>query len=231
MFFHRIAAMPRTAGPRRRDLVLAVAGLILLVVPLPTGTSAPNHPALLASLIVLLAIEEAGVPLPIPGDAGVLYRGYLIGRGVASPWAVVPALLAALLSGATLLYGRGRWWGGSLPAPLLRRVPPARLERARALGQRYGVLAVAVARAVPGMRIACSLLAGTAKIPYLLIVGGVTLCSSLWIAVLLVAGGRFSLGLLAPALHSLGAVLLALAVLISTVRLWRVVWSPRVPWA
>jgi membrane protein DedA with SNARE-associated domain len=231
--------MPRTVWPRRRDLVLGVVGLLLLVVPLPTATPAPTSIALLASLIVLLAVEEAGVPLPIPGDAGVLYLGYLIGRGVASPWAIVPALLAAVLCGATMLYGAGRWWGGSLLAPLVRRVPSARLERARVLVQRYGVLAVALARAVPGMRIACSLLAGTAEIPYLLFVGGVALCSSLWIAVLLVAGthlgewagGHLSLAALAPGVHVVGAVLITVACLITAQRLRRAARAPRANWS
>ncbi|GAC1434256.1 MAG: DedA family protein [Chloroflexota bacterium] len=214
---------------RRGDLLLGIAGLLLLVVPLPAGSPNANSPALLISLMVLLAIEEAGVPLPLPGDLGVLYIGYLMGRGLAQVWVVVPGLLLAVLTGATILYGLGRWWGGGLVGPLLQRVPADKMEKARRLIERYGVLAVAVARAVPGLRIACSLVAGSVKIPYPLFVGGVGLCSSLWIAVLLIAGshlgswggGRLSPAALAPAVHGCGLVLLLAAGAITAVRLTR----------
>jgi membrane protein DedA with SNARE-associated domain len=214
---------------RRVDLVLGAAGVLLLVVPLPARSPDARGTGLFVSIILLLAIEEGGVPLPVPGDFGVVYLGYLIGRGLASPWQIVPALLAAVLTGATFLYGVGRWWGGGLLAPLLRRVPPARLDRARRMVERYGVLAVALARAVPGMRIAVSLLAGSVQIPYLLFVGGVGLCSSLWIVVLLVAGsrlgtwagGHLNVTAIAPGLRVFGLILLLAACASFGVRLWR----------
>lgn len=200
-------------------MALGLSGLLLAVVPLPAHAFSTAGPGLVISLAVLLAIEEAGVPLPLPGDFGVLYLGYLMGRGLVTPWGVVPALLAAVFTGATLLYMVGRYWGGGLLAPLVRRVPVARMDQARRLVERYGVFAVALARAVPGLRIACSLLAGTVEIPYLLFVGGVGLCSSLWIGVLLVAGSRLGnwAGSHAPqtalpqAIHLLGILLLVIA--------------------
>ncbi len=199
------------------DVALAGVGALLLLVPLPSGGAGPTGLGLVLTLIAILAVEEAGVPLPVPGDVGVLYLGYLMGRGLASPWLVVPLLLLAVLAGASLLYGIGRYWGGGLLASLLRRVPARRLERARRLVERYGVLAVAAARAVPGMRIAVSLLAGSVEIRYPLFVGGVSLCSSLWIAVLLVVGGRLgawaggqelSMAALAPGLRFFGLALI-----------------------
>ena len=202
---------------RLGDVVLASVGALLLLVPLPSGGAGPTGLGLVLTLIAILAVEEAGVPLPVPGDVGVLYLGYLMGRGLASPWLVVPLLLLAVLAGASLLYGIGRYWGGGLLASLLRRVPARRLERARRLVERYGVLAVAAARAVPGMRIAVSLLAGSVEIRYPLFVGGVGLCSSLWIAVLLVVGGRLgswagvqglSMAALAPGLRFFGLALI-----------------------
>ena len=41
------------------------------------------------ALAVLLCVEEAGAPLPLPGDLAIVFMGYQVSLGRANPVAVV----------------------------------------------------------------------------------------------------------------------------------------------
>lgn len=214
--------MPERSRAPVSPVSLAQGALLLAVGALLWWLRLPSQimgGGVLAAFVALLAIEEAGVPLPVPGDVGVVYLGYLVGQGRLSVWVVVPLLLCAVLVGASTLYLISRRWGSQVMGRVLRRVPQERMEQAERLMTRYGVFAIAGARLVPGLRIACSLVAGSIRIRYLIFVGGVALCSMGWMSVLLVIGARLSAwtngptmnsaALLQTATHVLGSLLVA----------------------
>ena len=118
-------------------------------------------------LFVIIAIEEAGVPLPAPGDLVIAYFGW---RSGGAPLAVAQVILtcaAASATGTLAPYALARRFG----EPVAKRVAGwldvdvrsvARLEARVA---RYGMRGVIVARLIPGLRVAVSLVAGTARLP------------------------------------------------------------------
>jgi membrane protein DedA with SNARE-associated domain len=133
-------------------------------------------------LFGVLLLEEAGVPLPIPGDLFIAAMGFLAstGRGAYLPTAAV--VTAATVLGATVLYlvarhaGQrllsfaGRWLGYDAPRQ-------ARLE---GWLHRRGALGVVVGRLVPGLRIVMTLVAGALRLPLRTFAVGTLLAGALW---------------------------------------------------
>src|SRR5947208_6197464 len=68
---------------------------------------------LLAAFVFLL-IEEAGVPVPVPGDFLMLFLGVRAAQGLVPLWQVVLVLEAATIIGSTFLYFVARVAGRSL---------------------------------------------------------------------------------------------------------------------
>jgi membrane protein DedA with SNARE-associated domain len=88
----------------------------------------------LLALFVWLLLEEAGLPMPVPGDLVILAAGARLGYGQFH-WGVAVLLIeAATLLGSTALFWIARWGG----RPLLLRfgrylhVDAARLARTEA---------------------------------------------------------------------------------------------------
>jgi uncharacterized protein (TIGR00369 family) len=120
-------------------------------------------------LFLLLTIEEAGVPLPLPGDVLLVFAGTHAPER--SPWyslLVVGTATAAVFVGSSLLYFLMRRGG----RPLLQRVGrylhlhSRRLERVERFFRQRGHLAIFVGRLIPGMRIPTTVLVGLVGVPY-----------------------------------------------------------------
>jgi len=119
--------------------------------------------------LALLYIEESGVPLPVPGDVYVIYLGHLAAGYWPRLLGYWLAIIGIVVAGSTNLYWISRRWGVKLiEHPLVRVVhlEPARLEKAQAWFDRWGVLAVIFGRHIPGFRVPLTLVAGTLKFPY-----------------------------------------------------------------
>lgn len=119
----------------------------------------------LASLIL---VEETGVPLPFaPGDLVLLVAGVLIAAGEVSPWAFVPAAIAAGIGGGIAGYAWTRAVGERGLRSLAGRLHLGdRLERLAARVQRAGPGGIIVSRLlIPGMRVNTTLLAGGLGVP------------------------------------------------------------------
>lgn len=136
----------------------------------------PITPGLLAwvatygylALFIILALEEVGVPFPLPGDLALLFVGYFVGRGMLRfDLAVATVVLAAVIGGSAL-YLITRRYGRPVIARYGRYVhlDGGRLARLEARSRRFGFMAMLVARVTPGMRIYTSALAGLAAVPY-----------------------------------------------------------------
>ena len=125
---------------------------------------------LLAAFVFLL-IEEAGVPVPVPGDVAMLILGV---RARQSPTPVlflvqsIAVTWAGTIVGSTALYYAARLAGRGLVYRYGRfiRLTPERLDFAEKWLNKHGSLAVFVGRLVPGLRIVTAVACGVFGVPF-----------------------------------------------------------------
>jgi membrane protein DedA with SNARE-associated domain len=120
------------------------------------------------ALFLWLLLEEAGLPMPIPGDLVILAAGARIGRGQMNLAVAVVLVEAGTLLGASCLYWVARRGGRSV---LYRygkylHLDAERLAYAEDFLRRRGFLAIVVGRIVPGLRITSTVAAGALGVPY-----------------------------------------------------------------
>lgn len=142
--------------------------------------------------LLLLFVEEAGLPLLIPGDAVLAYTGYRVGGAHNGVTLVEAYLLAqiATLAGASVLFYLSRYWGPLLIDKLARFIflKERHVHRAEALFARYGALGIIVGRHIPGLRIAVTIFAGIAGVRYITFIISTFVSSAIWIIVFLNLG-------------------------------------------
>lgn len=118
-------------------------------------------------LFGVVAIEEAGVPLPAPTDVVIAFFGYRARGDVPELAQVVLVCALASTVGTLVPYFVARRFG----APAAHRlaiwvdVDPAQVDRWTERIHRLGFIAVFVGRLIPGARVIMSLVAGTANVP------------------------------------------------------------------
>ena len=125
-----------------------------------------QYPWVLYGLLFLTAMAENLFP-PFPGDALVVFGGYLAGRG--GLW--WPLVLGASTAGgwlgfmALFLLARraGRRWRVAQSPP--RWLNPAHLRRVAGWLRRHGLWVVALGRFMAGVRAVISIAAGLAGLP------------------------------------------------------------------
>src|ERR1700730_1099028 len=89
---------------------------------------------------VYLAVEESGVPIPVPGDFLMLALGVRAREGTIVLWQVIPAMEAGTVLGSSLLYWLARHGGRSVIeryGPFIG-IGPAQLDRAERQLKRHG---------------------------------------------------------------------------------------------
>ena len=129
-------------------------------------------------------LEEAGVPLPVPGDVFIAALGASGRAGHASFLVTTLVVFAATMSGSTLLFELSRRVGH----PLLRRVghrfgfSGERADRAEVWLTTHGAVTVAFGRLVPGFRIVLTVAAGALRMGRLTFLVGAAAASVLWAA-------------------------------------------------
>lgn len=120
------------------------------------------------ALFVLILIEEAGCPLPLPGESLILYAGSRIARGQMSALKVFGAVLPASAIGCTILYFVARTFGRRL----VRRIGPRihlseeTLNKFEAKAAKLGPAGVLLGRLTPGIRVPTDVAAGIFRIPF-----------------------------------------------------------------
>src|SRR5579872_111748 len=117
---------------------------------------------------VYLALEEGGLPIPVPGDFLMLAFGVRAREGSIVLWQVIAAMEVGTIVGSSLLYVLARRHGRGL----VERIGPfvgigqAQLDRAERQLRRRGAVAVVLGRLLPGMRILTAIACGIFRVPY-----------------------------------------------------------------
>jgi membrane protein DedA with SNARE-associated domain len=148
-----------------------------------------NRHGLLAAFVFLL-IEEAGVPVPVPGDVLMLILGVHAREGVVPLWQAVAVTWLGTMIGSTFLYFASRMAGRGLVYRYGRyiRLTPERLDSAERWLNRHGSRAVFLGRLVPGLRIVTAVACGVFDVPFTVFFPAMSLGALLYILVYTLLG-------------------------------------------
>ena len=118
-------------------------------------------------LFAILLLKEIGIPVPIPGDLLMLLAGARAATGNLSLLEVLLAATVAGFIGAFIQYFLARGPGRNAIYRFGKYVglTPARLDKASATVKSRGWVAIALARALPGLRIGAVAACGLASVP------------------------------------------------------------------
>lgn len=144
------------------------------------------------ALVMILsagALLENLVP-PVPADTFVVVGGLLAARGEVGPWSVLGGIWVANVAGAMAVYLTGLKHGRSFFTLGAGRhiLSPGQLERIARFYARWGVLAIFVARFLPGLRAVVPAFAGVAHLQPWRVAPPVVVASGIWYGVLFWVG-------------------------------------------
>lgn len=144
--------------------------------------------------LLLLFVEEAGIPLIVPGDIIIAYTGYRVAttNGVTTQWEAFIMAQLAVLSGASVLFILSRLWGQKLLHKLGAFVflKERHLDRAEQLFARYGVFGIIFGRHIPGLRIPVTFFAASSGIRYRIFLASTFISTSIWVIICLTIGRK-----------------------------------------
>ena len=144
--------------------------------------------------LLLLLIEEMGIPLLVPGDAIIAYVGYGLRRdGTVSMWQAFIVAVVAILIGSSILFFVSKRYGQSAIHWLARFVfiREKHIASAEKLFARYGVWAIIIGRHIPGMRIPVTIFAASSGVSYTTFILSTFVSTFGWVIFYLEIGSRF----------------------------------------
>jgi membrane protein DedA with SNARE-associated domain len=141
-------------------------------------------------LCLLIVAEETGVPLPlVPGDVLLVIGGAQIDNGSLNPWVYVPLVAAGAVVGALGGYAWARLAGFKALRRLCVKLHATRhLDRASCALTKAGPRGIVVGRAIPGMRVFTTLLAGALQMRLRALLTGLIPAVILWVGVMTTLG-------------------------------------------
>jgi membrane protein DedA with SNARE-associated domain len=148
------------------------------------------HTNTFPALFVLILIEEAGVPIPVPGDTLVMFAGAAPHK---TAWYVCAALAIcsiAVFAGSSILFALMRRGG----RPLLEKygkyihINERRLERLERWFVRRGPIALILGRLIPGLRIPTTVMAGLSGVSYAQYAPSAAIAAVAWSVIYFVLG-------------------------------------------
>lgn len=119
------------------------------------------------TLFFIVGIEEAGVPLPAPSDLVIMFYG---DRARGDPLGIAQVVVVcafASTAGTLVPYALTRKFGDTMAHRFAKwiDVEPAQVDVWEARIAKRGFIAIFIGRLIPGLRVAMSLIGGTAKVP------------------------------------------------------------------
>lgn len=137
------------------------------------------------SLFIWIFLEEAGVPMPVPGDIFIANFGRRLPEGRENFLQVLWVVTLATVVGTSILYLVARKLGRGLVFKYLRflHIDQAKMKKVEGWFQIHGGLVLVFGRLTPGFRIITPLMAGFFKIPYHIFIFYTTLATVVWVAI------------------------------------------------
>lgn len=151
------------------------------------------HAHQLPALFLLVLVEEAGIPIPIPGDTLVMIAGLQPRPSPLYDVGVIAIASAAVFIGSSILYAVMRRGG----RPFLQRygrflhLHPDRLDRIERWFLKRGRIAIVVGRLIPGLRIPTTVIAGLSGLSYRQYAQTCAVAAVIWSAVYFYLGVLF----------------------------------------
>lgn len=144
--------------------------------------------------LLLLFVEEAGIPIIVPGDVIIAYTGFQLTSTASGPqmWEAFITAQLAVIGGATILFFVSKRWGQLLIKKLAKFVfiQERQVERAERLFAKYGPLAIIFGRHIPGLRIPITVFAATSGVRYRTFIICTFISTSAWILFYLSIGKK-----------------------------------------
>ena len=143
-----------------------------------------------AALLLLVFLEEAGLPLPISGDIILIITGYHVYNRLVNPAFAMVAVEVGSLGGASFLYFVGRKGGHAVVVKYGKYISltSSRVETVERWFQSHSGLAIIIGRLVPGLRPVISFVAGTFEVKYRPFVMFTTIGTVVWAVPFLLLG-------------------------------------------
>ena len=142
--------------------------------------------------LLLLFVEETGIPIIVPGDAIIAYTGYRLAatRGGGGFWAAFVMAQIAVLAGSTILFFVSRRWGQQILDKIgaFMFIQKKHIRHAERLFSRFGVLAIIIGRHIPGLRMPVTSFAATSGVKYRTFIISTAISTSIWILFYLTIG-------------------------------------------
>lgn len=141
-----------------------------------------SHQAVLGPLLLLI-IEESGIPLPIPGDAIIAYTGYNINQGLLPYWLGLTIIMISVLLGSSVLFFLSLRWGNYLIMKfgIFLHLHPERLATVEKNFKKYGPLVIIFGRHIPGFRIPITVFAAISGVSYKVFILSTFISTLFWI--------------------------------------------------
>lgn len=142
--------------------------------------------------MLLLMLEESGVPLPVPGDLVLAYLGYEISKGLISFSLAFILMMLSVLTGSSILYYLSYRFGQRF---ILKIGKYIHLDEKRLLFvekkfKKYGVLVVIFGRHIPGFRVPITVFAGMSDMKYTTFIISTFISIIFWVPFYLLLGMR-----------------------------------------
>lgn len=142
-------------------------------------------------LSIILFLEEAGIPLPIPGDIFIATVATLPNSNY---FLTVLTVVISTLTGSTILFSISKKFGN----PLLKKygkhlkMDDKKVKKIEKWFTKYGGLAIITGRLIPGLRIVTPFVAGTFNLSYKTFWLYTTAAAIIWANIYFLIGKFFS---------------------------------------
>lgn len=180
------------------------------------------------TLFVVIAVEEAGVPLPVPGDLIIAFFGWRASGDVLELAQVIAVCALASTAGTLAPFLLARRFGEGVANRLAGwlDVDERRVDALMRRVERSGFAGVLAGRLIPGLRVAVALVAGTARVPVAQFSPAVFVAASIywtgWVTLGAIVGPRLQ-DVVSPAY--LGIVVALIPIVVVAAFAGRVIWA------
>lgn len=141
-------------------------------------------------LFIILFLEEAGIPLPIPGDI-------FIGASSALPssnyFLIVATVMLATLVGSTILFTIAKKFGHKFLVKYgkIIKFTPSKIQMVEKWFGKYGAYTIIIGRLIPGLRTITPFAAGLFDLPYRKFWPATAVAAFIWANIYYVIGKFF----------------------------------------